>query len=377
MRLRFKVLIVISVLMVSMMSVGLVSAASPSYTPTVTSSPNATWYNNTPYSYITQTSQPTYFQLKTNSTLQLMYPDQYNTSQASVYGHITTRKQVNTFYINITLINENDTKVFSWQNYTLTVYNKPYIYSDPESTFIPGNLYEYNWSANQKGTYTFSIPSWMSANVTSHIMEGNVPVQAENIYTISFTLSNSNGTITQTFAITQVNVLLFTFEARLGSTIVNISSTTSPIEVTNTTIMVQGMTVATFSQGGGYYNLSVVTYTGTPSVYTITANSISDSSVILQWQGLGTYQPYVFKVIDHGSVITQLNITSSASGSFVYTYNPATMPLDPTFELAGLSSPVNPPPTPVSNTFLYLEIGLIALLSVGLVIPLIIRRQHR
>ena len=141
-------------------------------------------------------------------------------------------------------------------------------------------------------------------------------------------------------------------------------------------IYMNGYQVASMSAATGHYNFTASVNTGTLQ-YSVSANSVTDQPVTLYWQGQAPSTEYAVAMYDHGSLIDYTNVSSNANGVVTFTYNPATMPLDPVFELTTTISASMPPPTPVSNTFLYLEIGLIAVLSVGLVIPLIIRRQYR
>ena len=112
-----------------------------------------------------------------------------------------------------------------------------------------------------------------------------------------------------------------------------------------------------------------------PTYIQVGVNSANAPPVNLQFNGAPN-TAYSVAMYDHGQLIDYTNVTSSANGVVTFTYNPATMPLDPVFELTTISASI-PPSTPVSNTFLYLEIGLIVLIGVGVVIPLIIRRQNR
>ena len=140
-------------------------------------------------------------------------------------------------------------------------------------------------------------------------------------------------------------------------------------------VYLAGSQIAAIPTSSAHYNLTASYSSGTLE-YTLSANSASDQPISLMWNGQVPNTEYSVAMYDHGKLIDYTNVTSSADGVVTFTYNPATMPLDPVFELTTISASM-PPSTPVSNTFLYLEIGLIAVLSVGLVIPLIIRRQYR
>ena len=148
---------------------------------------------------------------------------------------------------------------------------------------------------------------------------------------------------------------------------VNILSGTPTLSYSNGLV---GAPQPNFTWDGYKYTESVE-----PTYIQVGVNSANAPPVNLQFNGAPD-TAYSIAMYDHGQLIDYTNITSSSNGVVTFTYNPATMPLDPVFELTTISASI-PPSTPVSNTFLYLEIGLIALLSVGLVIPLIIRRQHR
>ena len=366
MRLQHKVLIVVLSLLVLVIPAGMASAATTVYSPTITSTPMSQWYNNTPYSYVINASQPAYFSLKTNSTLQLLYSGSYNSTQASVFGTILTTKQVNSYWVNISL--KNSTKIFSWQNYTLTVYNEPFIYSVPKLTFVPGSVYVYRYVVNQIGTVTLAPIAGFYLNTTNDTLWGT---PLSSIMLFSLKITNSNGTYTQIWEISQILLTSWTISMVFGVTHVNATVPLSLIGVTNNTLKINGQTISTFPTNAKFYTLVVNLFAGTPNEYTITSSTTSNGPVELSWSGLLPYTSYNLTITNNGQMISSRTISSSATGTYSTYYNSTSMPLDPTFQLTSLLPPTSPPTPPSSNTNLILTLSIIAIIVVGVVVPLL------
>ena len=367
------VMLVVTVMLLAILPIGMANAASSAYSPTITSSPVASWYNDTPYSYVVHTSQQSYFHLKTNSSLTLMYSGTFNSSYATVFGTITTTRQSNSYWVNVSLVNVTDAKTFSWQNYTLTVYNKPYIYSQPMTVYF-GTTYQYNFTANQGGTFSLLAPGF-SLNATKKIVSSSS--LTGQIYTLSLTLSNSNGTYTQIWSISPYATNVWSFTAHFGNASVNM---TIPsyffFGIANNTVLVDGIEYVQFQNSTAYYTLSISTINGS-MVYTITSASATYAPVTMYWYGIQDTQ-YTIAMYDHGTLINHRNVESSSTGLITFTYNPATMPLDPTFELAAFHIVASGVPAVPPEVFLYVLLAGGALLGAGaIIVAAVDRRRYR
>ena len=358
-------MLVVTVMLLTMLPSGIANATSSTYSPTITSSPVASWYNTTPYSYVVHTSQQSYFHLKTNSSLSLMYADTVNSSYATVFGTITTTKQVNSYWVNVSLVNVTDAKTFSWQNYTLTVYNKPYIYSQPTTVYF-GTTYQYNFTANQGGTFSLLAPGF-SLNATKKIVSSSS--LTGQTYTLSLTLSNSNGTYTQMWSISPYATNVWSFTAHFGNASVNMTVPSGfVIGITNQTLLIDGAEYAQFQNTtGGYYTFSFVYSSGSP-VYTVTSSSSSNAPVALIWHAVPDAE-YSIAMYDNGHFVNRTNVLSDSNGVVTFSYNPATMPLDPTFAL------VPPPNQPDPNVTSLLTIMAIAI-GLGLLVWALMGRRR-
>ena len=367
-------MLVVTVMLLAVLPTGMANAASSSYSPTITSSPIASWYNDTPYSYVVHTSQQSYFHLKTNSSLTLMYSGIFNSSYATVFGTITTTRQSNSYWVNVSLVNVTDAKTFSWQNYTLTVYNKPYIYSQPMTVYF-GTTYQYNFAANQGGTFSL-LASGFSLNATKKIVSSSS--LTGQTYTLSLTLSNSNGTYTQIWSISPYTINVWSFTAHFGNANVNMTVPSGfIIGITNQTLLVDGVEYAQFQNTtGGYYTFSLV-YSGGSPVYTVTSSSSSNAPVVLIWHAASNTE-YSVAMYDNGQLIDYTNVTSSASGVVTFAYNPATMPLDPVFELTTFHIVTSGSTAVPPEVFLYVLLAGGALLGAGaIIVAAVDRRRYR
>ena len=139
-------------------------------------------------------------------------------------------------------------------------------------------------------------------------------------------------------------------------------------------IYMNGYQVAAMSAATGHYNFTASVNTGTLQ-YSVSANSASDQPVTLYWQGQTPNIEYAVAMYDHGSLIDYTNVTSNANGVVTFQYNPATMPLDPVFQLTTFT-PIQPPPngSPIS-TWNIILIGIAVIIVIGVVIPLVLREK--
>ena len=111
-----------------------------------------------------------------------------------------------------------------------------------------------------------------------------------------------------------------------------------------------------------------------PSYISVGANSSKAPPVDLEFNGQPNTQ-YAVAMYDHGSLIDYTNVTSNANGVVTFQYNPATMPLDPVFQLTTFT-PIQPPPngSPIS-TWNIILIGIAVIIVIGVVIPLVLREK--
>ena len=99
------------------------------------------------------------------------------------------------------------------------------------------------------------------------------------------------------------------------------------------------------------YNYSYSIMSG--SKYSISVNSTKAPPVDLEFNGAPNTE-YAVAMYDHGSLIDYTNVTSNANGVVTFQYNPATMPLDPVFQLTAF----NPVITPINSMFTNSELVL-------------------
>ncbi|MBX8640919.1 MAG: hypothetical protein KIS29_11340 [Thermoplasmata archaeon] len=119
-----------------------------------------------------------------------------------------------------------------------------------------------------------------------------------------------------------------------------------------------------------------------PTYIQVGVNSSKAPSVDLQFSGVPGIQ-YVVQIISHGSEIESFIENASSSGILNATFNPATMPLDPTFEVSPYVAPPPPynpvQPTPPMNFFpAYVFVILLAASAAGVAIGvyILVRRPR-
>ena len=134
MKMRLLVVPILFLLLIGMITVPQANASTP---PSVhfVSSPITSWYNETPYEYAASISTPYNWTLKTNASLHMSGGNTVNgTSAQTVFGILST----GSYWVNLSITYHNATNVTTlliYQNFTLTILNKPYIYSTPETFF--------------------------------------------------------------------------------------------------------------------------------------------------------------------------------------------------------------------------------------------------
>ena len=129
---------VVSIIFLITLSLMIIPQTSASNDPSVhfDSSPTTTWYNQTPYQYVVTISSPYNWTLKTDATLHMSDGNiANNTASQTIFGVLST----GSYWVNISISYHNSTEkttLLTYQNYTLNIVNKPFIYSTPE-TFSP------------------------------------------------------------------------------------------------------------------------------------------------------------------------------------------------------------------------------------------------
>ena len=125
-------------------------------------------------------------------------------------------------------------------------------------------------------------------------------------------------------------------------------------------VYLAGSQIASIPASSAHYNLTASYSSGTLE-YSLSANSASDQPISLMWNGQVPNAAYSVAMYDHGKLINYTNVASSANGVVTFSYNPAAMPLDPTFAL------VPPPNQPDPNVTSLLTIMAIAI-GLGLLV---------
>ena len=213
------------------------SQASASTVPSAhfDSSPITTWYNQTPYEYAASISAPYNWTLRTNAPLHMSGGNTVNyTAAQTVFGVLSTGK----YWVNISISYHNTmnvTTLLTYQNFTLTVLNRPYIYSTPETFFYPDSTYNYTYEINQGNITNYS--SGFSLNRTSHTLSQYLRGSS---YSFFLTVSDENGTYTQYWGVSSNDTSRVNFNAVIGSGLVNITAPLSGIGVNNTAVFLNG-----------------------------------------------------------------------------------------------------------------------------------------
>ena len=107
-----------------------------------------------------------------------------------------------------------------------------------------------------------------------------------------------------------------------------------------------GHQIAFINQSATAHYTLEVSGNGIPN-YTISANNVNDSIVPLTWNNLNPGQQYSIGMYNRSKLITTYFYTAGSNGTLTLDYNPAKMPLDPTFSLTPITCVVAPAPPPL------------------------------
>ena len=142
-------------------------------------------------------------------------------------------------------------------------------------------------------------------------------------------------------------------------------------------VYLAGSQIASIPASSAHYNLTASYSSGTLE-YSVSANSASDQPISLIWNGQVPNTAYSVAMYDHGQLIDYTNVTSSANGVVTFTYNPATMPLDPVFELTTFHIVTSGSTAVPPEVFLYVLLAGGALLGAGaIIVAAVDRRRYR
>ena len=114
-----------------------------------------------------------------------------------------------------------------------------------------------------------------------------------------------------------------------------------------------------------------------PTYIQVGVNSANAPPVNLQFNGAPN-TAYSIAMYDNGQLIDYTNVTSNANGVVTFTYNPATMPLDPVFELTTFHIVTSGSTAVPPEVFLYVLLAGGALLGAGaIIVAAVDRRRYR
>lgn len=343
MRLKPLAIPILAIFVLGMLAVPQSDASTP---PSVhfNTSPITTWYNQTPYEYPASISAPYNWTLKTNASLHMSGGSTVNdTAAQTVFGVLDT----GSYWVNISITYHNATNVTTlliWQNFTLTILNKPYIYSTPETFFYPDSTYNYTYQINQGNITNYS--SGFSLNKTTHTLSEYL---TGNSYSFFLTVSDKNGTYTQDWDVSSDSNYNYTFVANLNGTIINVKSIFAELGVSNTSIIMAGSPVITVPKTSYNFTFDILSTTE----YSISTTSVNAPNVTLTFNLL---VPGVYDVFMIEKGLATLVRTETSSGTVSVVYSPSTMPLDPLFEVQPTSTgsePIVPPIAPIIPRVLF------------------------
>ena len=341
------------------------SASNPAPSVHFDSSPITTWYNQTPYEYPASISVPYNWTLKTNASLHMSGGNTVNdTAAQTVFGILST----GSYWVNLSITYHNATNVTTlliYQNFTLTILNKPYIYSTPETFFYQDSTYNYTYEINQGNITSYS--SGFTLNKTTHTLSEYLSSTA---YSFFLTVSDKNGSYTQEWGVSTGDISRMSFAAIIGSGTVQITAPLLGVGVNNTTIFLNGLAVFTSIGLTHPYSLNIVN--STYVILSTDSNQSQPATIYFNSLIPGTYYN-LYMVYSYGGLIKLMaRVTVPGSGTIAFTYNPSTMPLDPVFELLGSNVAPHPSPSPSSpaqtlNSSDYMRFILISGSLVGMV----------
>ena len=311
------------------------SQASASTVPSAhfDSSPITTWYNQTPYEYAASISAPYNWTLRTNAPLHMSGGNTVNyTAAQTVFGVLSTGK----YWVNISISYHNTmnvTTLLTYQNFTLTVLNRPYIYSTPETFFYPDSTYNYTYEINQGNITNYS--SGFSLNRTSHTLSQYL---SGSSYSFFLTVSDENGTYTQYWGVSSNDTSRVNFNAVIGSGLVNITAPLSGIGVNNTAVFLNGKPIFMSIGLTHPYSLDIVNNT----YYVISTNSNASQNATVYFNSLTPAKTYgMYLAYDNGSFTLFIKtLTVPGNGTISFTYDPSVMRLDTVIELISVPIPI-------------------------------------
>lgn len=311
------------------------SQASASTVPSAhfDSSPITTWYNQTPYEYTATISATYNWTLRTNAPLHMSGGNTVNyTAAQTVFGVLSTGK----YWVNISISYHNTmnvTTLLTYQNFTLTVLNRPYIYSTPETFFYPDSTYNYTYEINQGNITNYS--SGFSLNRTSHTLSQYL---SGSSYSFFLTVSDENGTYTQYWGASSNDTSRVNFNAVIGSGLVNITAPLSGIGVNNTAVFLNGKPIFMSIGLTHPYSLDIVNNT----YYVISTNSNASQNATVYFNSLTPAKTYgMYLAYDNGSFTLFIKtLTVPGNGTISFTYDPSVMQLDTVIELISVPIPV-------------------------------------
>ena len=311
------------------------SQASASTVPSAhfDSSPITTWYNQTPYEYTATISAPYNWTLRTDAPLHMSGGNTVNyTAAQTVFGVLSTGK----YWVNISISYHNTmnvTTLLTYQNFTLTVLNRPYIYSTPETFFYLDSTYNYTYEINQGNITNYS--SGFSLNRTSHTLSQYL---SGSSYSFFLTVSDENGTYTQYWGVSSNDTSRVNFNAVIGSGLVNITAPLSGIGVNNTAVFLNGKPIFMSIGLTHPYSLDIVNNT----YYVISTNSNASQNATVYFNSLTPAKTYgMYLAYDNGSFTLFIKtLTVPGNGTISFTYDPSVMQLDTVIELISVPIPI-------------------------------------
>ena len=260
---------------------------------------------------------------------------------------------------------------FLVQNYNgtinLNVNNRPILYTSDTThvTFVNSAVTQLVLYSSLENGLFYSNGAWKNRPI--YTSDYNITIENSYIPSMTYIFNGSNGEIGNSFNLFSFgHGIVFNNKKNSNPSFLNLTGylgiyqgqtyniNTSNIKgESSLPIYMNGYQVAAMSAAVGHYNLTVSTSAGTLK-YAISADKTTDQPVTLYWQGQAPNAEYAVAMYDHGSLIDYTNVTSNANGVVTFQYNPATMPLDPVFQLTTF----NPVITPINSMFTNSELIL-------------------
>jgi hypothetical protein len=142
-------------------------------------------------------------------------------------------------------------------------------------------------------------------------------------------------------------------------------------------IYYSGNEIADIPASSAHYNFTAISQ----SEYSVSTTSAASPSVNLYFHGISGLR-YIVSIISRGGLFKSFIENATSTGIVNATYNPATMPLDPTFEVSPYVAPPPPynpvQPTPPMNFFpVYVFVILLAASAAGVAVGIYIMIRRR